>query len=372
MTEYPKLKILVVDDTVVYRKIVGDILSEMPGVASVETANNGKIAVARMGRSMPDLLILDVEMPEMNGLQVLAHIQKNAWPVGAIMLSSFTQKGSQQTIEALELGAFDFIPKPETSSIEQSKQAVRHALCRVVEAFSRRHSLKNMLKSGSKVQDASLEAVVESARPAPRMPRTKSKIVVVGISTGGPNALKEMLPQLPADLGVPVLIVQHMPPIFTKSLADSLNRKCQLEVLEASDGDAIEANKVYIAPGGKHMKVSKASKGMGMRVIIKTTDDPLENGCRPAVDYLFRSVSQLYGAEATAVVMTGMGCDGKLGMKLMKRNGCATIAQDKSSCVVYGMPKEVIEAGVVDVVAPLHQIAHEICRTVKTNKAALV
>ncbi|MFC1763655.1 chemotaxis response regulator protein-glutamate methylesterase [Planctomycetota bacterium] len=367
-----KIRVLVVDDTVIYRKIVSDILGTMPQVEVVGSANNGKIAMSLIEQKRPDLLILDVEMPEADGLEVLAFIQKKKLQVGAVMLSSFTQKGSQRTIKALELGAFDFIPKPESRSIEESKRAVQGDLNRVVEAFIRQAEIKHLLhqRGPSTGHRSATAPILATPVTTPRRAgQTTSNIVTIGISTGGPNALKEVLPKLPGNLGVPVLVVQHMPPVFTKSLADSLNRRCALDVMEATEGQIVTPNQVLIAPGGKQMKVVLAPDKA--KRIIKLTDDPPENGCRPAVDYLFRSISQLYGGRVTAVVMTGMGCDGKLGMKLLKRQGALTIAQDESTCVVYGMPKEVIEAGLADVVAPLPSIADEICKTVKRNQAVM-
>ena len=205
--------------------------------------------------------------------------------------------------------------------------------------------------------------------PAPAAPavlsvsrRTgKSKAVAIGISTGGPNALTKMLPQLPR-LGVPIFIVQHMPPLFTKSLAESLDAKCQYAVREAENNEIVRPDVIYIAPGGKHMRVAT---GAGGTKIVQVTDDPPENNCKPAVDYMFRSVAREYGALSTGVIMTGMGGDGTLGLKVLKSFGAVTIGQDEESCVVYGMPKMAVEAGVVDVVAPLQMIASEIIRTVR-------
>jgi len=358
-----------VDDTLVYRKIVSDILSEMPGVEVVGTAHNGNMAVTYMNTLKPDLLVLDVDMPEMNGLEVLAHIKKNRLNVGAIMLSSVAQESRDYTIQALELGAFDFISKPTASSPEEGKRAVGRLLRRVVAAFIRKHEIRCQWGKGKSRPHADVPFTsLSSAAHQGTCPA--SQIVGIGVSTGGPNALKEMLPQLPDDMGVPILIVQHMPPMFTRSLAKSLNTVCKMEVLEAEDHQAVRPNVIYIAPGGRQMKVVKRPKRTGH--IIRVTDDPSENGCRPAVDYLFRSIAQVYGAGATAVIMTGMGSDGKLGMRLMKRHGAATIAQEKDSCVVYGMPREVVDAGLVDVITPLETMAQAICRTVQQGKEVLV
>jgi len=199
---------------------------------------------------------------------------------------------------------------------------------------------------------------------APKSPvgRSRSEVIGIGISTGGPNALTKMIPLLPANLKAPVLIVQHMPPMFTASLANSLNNKSSLEVKEAEDGDVITPGKVLIAPGGKQMKIVAGADGLTRK--IKITDDPPENSCRPSVDYLFRSIAQHYVGRSTGVIMTGMGSDGSRGLVQMKKNGSIVIAQDEESCTVFGMPKEPIETGIVDVVAPLDRIAEEIVKTV--------
>jgi two-component system chemotaxis response regulator CheB len=193
--------------------------------------------------------------------------------------------------------------------------------------------------------------------------RIKAEVIGIGISTGGPNALAAMLPLLRGDIDVPILIVQHMPPLFTKSLAASLDAKSALTVKEGEDGETIKNNVVYIAPGGRQMKVTLGANAATK--IIRVTDDPPENNCKPSVDYLFRSLAHHYVGRSTGVIMTGMGNDGTLGLRLMKRSGAAVIAQDEASSVVFGMPKEAIEAGVVDIVAPLDKIAGEIMKTVK-------
>lgn len=194
----------------------------------------------------------------------------------------------------------------------------------------------------------------------------KPEMVLIGVSTGGPNALAGLLPALPGDLGVPVLIVQHMPPLFTQSLAENLTAKCALQVCEAAHGENLEPNTVYIAPGGRQMRLAP---GDGGRKMIQITDDPPENNCRPSVDYLFRSVANQFSGRAMAVILTGMGSDGMLGLRLLKRHGCFVIAQDEPSCVVYGMPKAAVDAGVVDVVLPLEAIAGRIVAAIQGRMA---
>jgi two-component system chemotaxis response regulator CheB len=367
------LRVLVVDDTIMYRKVVGDILAEMPGVEVVGTANNGKIALSRIASLKPDLITLDVEMPVMNGLETLQEMQKSCPDVGVIMLSTLTKRGSEITMKALELGAFDFIAKPDSDVMQDNVQMLRNALMPRVKAYAKRLEMRVLLKQRTRpvgaagpvgqpapASSAAAPAAVTMAA-APSRRTGKSKAVAIGISTGGPNALTRMLPQLP-KLGVPIFIVQHMPPLFTKSLAESLDAKCQYEVREAEHNEVVRPDVIYIAPGGRHMRVAS---GAGGAKIIQITDDPPENNCKPAVDYMFRSVAREYGALSTGVIMTGMGGDGTLGLKVLKSFGAVTVGQDEETCVVYGMPKTAVEAGVVDVVAPLQMIAPEIVRTVR-------
>lgn len=371
MTDIKPLRVLVVDDAVFYRKIISDILGELPGVEVVGTASNGKIAMSRIASLKPDLVTLDVEMPEMDGLDVLSKINEQGLDVGAIMLSAYTRRGSETTIKALELGAFDFIPKPDCGSMDGSRRAVSGLLATMIKAFVRRREIKSILKgtgAGPAEGGGSDRQEREDELQCPAIPLDapsglRPEVVAIGISTGGPNALARMLPQLPADLGVPVLIVQHMPAFFTQSLASSLNAKCPLDVREAADGDKLVPNLVLIAPGGKQMKIVR---GVGKDKVIRITDDPPENSCKPSADYLFKSVAYVFKGRAAGVIMTGMGSDGTLGLKLMKRFGAGIIAQDEASCVVYGMPKGPVEAGIVDIVAPLDQIAAQICRMVRS------
>jgi len=364
-----------VDDTVVYRKAVSDVLSEIPDVEVVGTASNGKIAMSKIDSLKPDLLTLDIEMPEMNGIDVLARLQEQSREVGAIVLSTLTHKGGDLTMQALELGAFDFITKPEADSMEESRKQIKNALGPMLKAFARRQEIKSILKGAPssttpifqppkrKRPKESPENVIQRMRKLEDTMRARPEVVGIGISTGGPKALAQMMPQLPSDINVPILIVQHMPAIFTQSLAKNLDAKCRFDVREAVDGEYVISNKAYIAPGGKQMKVVAGADGKSR--IIRITDDPPENSCKPSVDYLFRSISQHYVGRSAGVIMTGMGSDGNLGLKLMKRTGSFIIAQNEASCVVYGMPKEPIENGIVDIIAPLEKIAEVIMNAVK-------
>jgi two-component system chemotaxis response regulator CheB len=358
------LKVLIVDDTIVYRKIVGDVIAEIPNVEAVGSAHNGKAAMLKIKTLQPDLLTLDIEMPEMSGLELLEQMRQIAPDTGAVMLSTLTHEGGAMTMRALELGAFDFIPKPQSGTMTENKIAVKEALAPILKAFARRRQITGMLRGTTPpAARPPFRTAPNDWRPGiiSRKSSAVSSIIAIGISTGGPNALARMLPMLPEDVGVPVVIVQHMPPMFTQSLAKSLDAKCALTVREATHGEPLTPNVVYIAPGGKQMKITAGPDGR--QRVINITDDPPENSCKPSVDYLFRSIAELYVGRATGVIMTGMGSDGTAGLRQMKNNGAFVIAQDESTCVVFGMPKEPVEQGIADVVAPLDRISSEIVKT---------
>jgi two-component system chemotaxis response regulator CheB len=283
-----------------------------------------------------------------------------------------TTRGGEMTVRALELGAFDFITKPDRGTSAENLAYLRESLQPMIRAFERRRDIRAML---GQEKGAPQQADVPAARPAPIAPDRQigrrpasgtTPLVLIGVSTGGPAALAALLPALPADLNAPVLIVQHMPPMFTKPLAASLARKTALPVKEAQDGDIAQANCVYLAPGGSQMKVVAGTRG---EPVLRITGDPPENGCKPAVDYLFRSAALQFPGRAVAAILTGMGNDGTAGLRLLKRGGCRSIAQDEATCVVFGMPKEAIAAGLIDTVAPLDRIAAAIVRSVREGGA---
>ncbi len=364
------LRVLVVDDAALYRKIISDALTSLPDVEVVGTAGNGSIALARITALRPDLVLLDIEMPEMNGFEVLQGIRSLGLDVGVVMVSAFTRRGSEMTIRALEMGAFDFITKATEGSPDQNREAIRTGLAAILRAFARKHEIRQILQGNAPPSASGLHdrkpVQAGGDRVVERMDRlagkSRAEMILIGISTGGPNALSLMLPRLPGNLDVPVFIVQHMPPLFTRSLAESLNERCALKVKEAQDREIAHANTIYIAPGGKQMKLDCGPTG---EIVIKITEDPPENNCKPSVDTLFRSAANHFPGKSSAVIMTGMGSDGTLGLRLLKRHGCRVIAQDEASCVVYGMPKEAVDAGVVDLIVPLEGIAAEIVRAVK-------
>ncbi len=362
-------RVLVVDDTAVFRRVITEALHGVPGVEVAGTANNGKLALSRIAALQPDLVTLDIEMPEMNGIEVLEAMRSGSIKTGAIMVSSLTSRGGQLTVRALELGAFDFITKPERGAAEENITLVRDGLVPIIRAFERSREIRSILGAGVRkpTTPPAPHPIHGASPPVPRHPRRAgSPIVLIGVSTGGPAALAKLLPALPSDLAAPVLIVQHMPPLFTGPLAESLRKKCTIPVKEAMDGEPALPGHAYLAPGGKQMKVLPGTNGA---ILVKITDDPPEHNCRPAVDYLFRSAALHFPGRSIAAILTGMGNDGTEGLRLLKRSGCISIAQDEASCVVFGMPKEAIAAGVVDTVAPLDAIAGVIVRSLRENYA---
>jgi two-component system chemotaxis response regulator CheB len=363
------VSVLVADDSVLFRRVITEALKSLPGVEVVGSAPNGKLAVQRVRELKPDLLTLDMEMPEMDGLAVLDALRQAGEDTMVIVVSSLTRQGGRLTIQALEKGALDFITKPDAMGAVEARAAILKALGPRVRALAHRRAIRNILKDTPRPVPPSVpQPVCKSAdlgQVSETMMRvagaTKPEMVLIGVSTGGPNALAQLLPVIPGTIGVPVLVVQHMPPVFTQSLAESLSAKCALRVREACHNERVEPNTVYIAPGGKQMRLT-AADGLKM---IDITDDPPENNCKPAVDYLFRSVAHRFPGRAMAVILTGMGNDGTLGLRLLKRHGCYVIAQDEATSVVFGMPKSAIEAGVVDAVLPMEQIASRIIASVR-------
>ena len=367
------LRLMVVDDTGLYRKLLSDILGQIDGVEVVGTASNGSIALAKLSHVQPDLLTLDIEMPTMDGLETLRRLRDVAPEVGAVMVSAHTRHGANVTMDALELGAFDFITKPDGGTLADNAADLRRQLQPIVNTFHSKKYLRGLLNNDGATRPTKTPVAVPAEREAgvvaQRMQALRGKasieLVAIGVSTGGPQALAKLIPRLSESFGAPVVIVQHMPPMFTAVLAESLQKKSPLTVVEAHTEQVLENNTVYIAPGGKQMKIAR--QGAQKRPTLLITDDPPEHHCKPSVDYLFRSVAQVYGNRALGVIMTGMGSDGTSGLQLMKQQGARVMAQDEASCVVFGMPAEAIKAGVVDVVIPLEKMAEEIGKHVGTR-----
>lgn len=367
------VKVLVVDDSAVFRRVLAEALSSLPEVKVVGTASSGRMVLPRVRELRPDLLTLDMEMPEMDGLSVLDALRQARENVPVIVVSALTRQGGHLTLRALDKGAFDFITKPDCGSPSLNREAIRRELALRVRAIADRLGVRNILRSKggplSSVKTASLAKTADSERLAglaSRMQRLgakmKPEMILIGVSTGGPAALARLLPSIPADIGVPLLVVQHMPPIFTQSLAESLAAKCAIRVREAVHGELAEPGTALIAPGGRQMRIVPGVNGSK---IVQITDDPPEHNCRPAVDYLFRSAANHFPGRSTAVIMTGMGSDGTLGLRLLKHHGCYAIAQDAASCVVYGMPKAAVDAGVADAILPLDGIAARVIAVVR-------
>ncbi len=345
-------RILIVDDSAVIRKVLSNLLASDPEIVVAGTAGNGHQALARIPDTNPDLITLDIEMPGLDGLETLVEIRKLYPKLPVIMFSSLTERGAKATLDALARGASDYVTKPSVSrGSDGSREQVQEELIRKIK---------------------SLCAVrVPHPQPAPIPPpissRSQSRIdvVAIGTSTGGPNALGVVMPQFPADFPVPIVIVQHMPPLFTRLLAERLNNLTRLEVREGKAGEKLQRGQVWIAPGDHHMTVVRS----GTDFVLGINQDPQENSCRPAVDVLFRSVAHSYGANAMAVVLTGMGSDGTRGSADIRQAGGEIIVQDEPTSVVWGMPGSIVAASLADRIYPLAEIGPEVVRRVAMRRA---
>jgi two-component system chemotaxis response regulator CheB len=331
--------VLVVDDSAVVRRLVTTSLTLDPDIEVIGTAVNGREAIAKVDELKPDAVTLDIEMPVLDGLGALDAIRRRHPRLPIVMFSTLTEKGATKTLEALSLGASDFVTKPSnTTNMAESMASVREQLIPKIKAL------------------AGVRRVVASTPPAVRTaPPTTSRpeVLLIGCSTGGPDALSRVLEELPDTLRVPVLVVQHMPPLFTAMFAERLDRVAPMRVREASDGDVVAPGEVLVAPGGHHLVLSR-SAGI-VRAVID--DGPPENFCRPAVDTLFRSAAEVYAGRAVALVLTGMGHDGLAGCRLLAEKGARIVVQDEQSSVVWGMPGAIAGAGLAHEVLPLDAIA---------------
>lgn len=355
-----RIRVLVVDDSVVIRRLVTHALEEDAEIAVVGAASNGAIALERIPQLNPDVLTLDIEMPEMDGLETLRRLRRNYPLVRVIMFSTLTERGAAITLEALTLGASDYVTKASNEgSLDRSMARLRQELIPKIKQF---FNLPAKDRAALKPGPLGFHATPSPWHPHLAKPGAKipPQIAVIGVSTGGPTALGAILPQVPPDFPLPILIVQHMPPLFTRFLADRLSSSCRLPVKEACQGDPVAAGAIFIAPGDFHMKV--AGNGAGVRVFLDQS--PPQNSCRPSVDALFSSVGETYGGAVIAAVLTGMGQDGLRGAQILKAQGASILAQDEASSVVWGMPGAVVNAGVADCVVPLNQIVPEILRRV--------
>lgn len=351
-------KILIVDDSALMRRVLCDIITEDKRFQIEDRAADGLQALELLSRKTYDAVILDVNMPKLNGIELLKELQKRKIAARVIMASTDTREGAQITLDALELGAMDFVHKPDHVAgcrNDEFKNRLMQVLTAVTESrvptFTKAFSIEDVKKTKKVVELVSLHAGQMSG----------NRIVAIASSTGGPKALQAVIPRLPGDLNAPVVIVQHMPAGFTASLAERLNSLSELSVKEAADGDVLERGKAYIAQGGKHMNIRYA----GGRHTIYYTDEPAREGVKPCANYMFESLAGSRYDEVVCVVMTGMGADGTKGITYLKsKKKIHVIAQAEESCAVYGMPKSIVTAGLSNQIVTLEQIAQEVIMSV--------
>ena len=366
-----KIRVLIVDDSAVLRRLLSDLLSEDPLIEVVGLAGDGQTALAKIQQLNPDLVTLDLEMPVMDGLETLKALRKVNQKLPVIMFSTLTERGSCATLDALAFGASDYVTKPaNVGSVMASMSKIREDLVPKIKALC----LKNLpfLQPPPSTRPPLSQAASHASGPTPPNPLPRSplrtqrlspavkhqapEILVVGVSTGGPNALAEFIPALGRTFPIPVVIVQHMPPLFTRLLAERIAAVSGMNCREGVAGEILRPGDVWVAPGGVHMEVESCVQGARLRM----HEDPPENSCRPAVDVLFRSAAKVYGPRTLAVVLTGMGQDGLKGSELIRNAGGAILAQDESSSVVWGMPGAVATAGLAEKILPLKDLAAEV------------
>ena len=351
--------VLVVDDSVVVRRVVQDVL-EAEGGYSVDVAQNGKIALSKLDRQRPDLVVLDVEMPVLDGLETLAELRRRDANLPILMFSSATGPDALTTIKALNMGASDFATKPSGGSLHGAQSHLHQELLPKIQVLTGREPAMAQAAVPAFVAPPPVTA------PAPNKDRGPLELIVIGASTGGPNALTDILMALPGDFPVPILIAQHLPEMFSSILAKRWNEQCALDIAEGLDGGLINPGQVRLAPGDFHMTVAQTGHGL----ITRLDKGPPENSCRPAVDPLFRSAATSCGDRVLGVVLTGMGRDGSLGSAELKRVGAEVIVQDEATSTVWGMPRAVYELGYADRVLPLDDVATTLNAVAKRRTAA--
>ncbi|MCL2190712.1 MAG: chemotaxis response regulator protein-glutamate methylesterase [Treponema sp.] len=379
-----EISVLIVDDSALMRNLIGRMVSDTPGLIIADKAMNGKFALDKLQRGVnPDVIVLDIEMPEMNGIEFLRERKKNNISVPVVILSSIARRGAEITMEALSLGASDFIQKPsgsESEDIHLVKDTLVGMLLGYGGAYRKSQGKKivappppdptvQKTQQPTRSQDFTAHLMAQPSvspakPPEQRRQPSKTEIIAIGISTGGPDALRFMFSQLDADLKVPIVVVQHMPAGFTNEFAKSLDRICPLEVKEAEDGDPVLPGKVLIAQGNRHMEVEKK----GFSPVVRLSDNPLVSGHRPSADVLFASVAMAYQNHVLGVIMTGMGRDGAQHLGTIYKEGGMTLGQDEESSVVYGMPRVAYEMGHVAEQVSLKKMARRICEIAKANR----
>lgn len=353
-----RTRILIVDDSAVMRNLLRSVIATDSRLEVAGTATDGAAALRSIATLAPDLMLLDVEMPGMDGLTTLKKLRELGHRLPVIMCSSSTQRGARVTIEALASGAADYVAKPAgQDSREAATRTLAAQLLPKIDALARK--VRNQAALASTSPLPSQTSAASTATPA---------VVAIGVSTGGPAALEDLLPSLPGYFPLPILIVQHMPELFTALLAERLGKRCTLEVCEAAEGQPLMPGKVYIARGDHHLEVHKSSCAVHVPT-LHLTSGPLENHCRPSVDVLFRSLAAVYGGHVLAVVLTGMGYDGLAGCRILRGLGSTVVVQDEATSAVWGMPGAVATAGLAHRVLPLRHIAPEILRLTAATPA---
>jgi len=376
-----EIQVLIVDDSALMRNLIGHMVEDTPGLAVAEKAMNGVFALQKIPRVNPDIIVLDLEMPEMNGIEFLKERKKQGITIPVVILSSIAARGAEITMEALSLGASDFIQKP-SGSVSEDIHLVKDTLVGMLFGYGgayRKSQGRKVLAPSEyqskapkdKSSDIAIHFKLATAPPVTPSPPpirarypAKTDVIAIGISTGGPDALRVVFSKLDADLRVPVLVVQHMPAGFTNEFAKSLDRICPLDVKEAEDGDLVQSGRILIAQGNKHLEVEKS----GINVVARLSSTPLVSGHRPSADVLFASVAMVYGNRTLGVIMTGMGRDGAQQLGTIYKEGGMTLGQDEASAVVYGMPRVAYELGHVMEQVSLENMARRICEVAKTSR----
>jgi two-component system chemotaxis response regulator CheB len=378
-----EITVLIVDDSALMRNLIGHMVDDTPGLKVADKAMHGRFALDKIPRVNPDIIVLDLEMPEMNGIEFLKERKKRGITIPVVILSSIARRGAEITMEALSLGASDFIQKP-SGAVSEDIHLVRDTLVGMLLGYGgsyRKTQGKKVLPPSEYKEEKPAKApsspdlmahfnlspttTAPAKPPTPLRKPANTEIIAIGISTGGPDALRVVFAQLDADLKVPIVVVQHMPPGFTNEFARSLDRICPLDVKEAEDGDAIQPGRILIAQGNKHLEVEK--KGVHPAV-ARLSDTPLVSGHRPSADVLFASVAMAYQNRALGVIMTGMGRDGAQHLGTIYKEGGLTLGQDEASAVVYGMPRVAYELGHVMEQVSLQNMARRICDVAKTPR----
>ena len=369
------MRLLIVDDTALYRKLLTDAASQLTGVEVAGAVSSGPLALARLATEPIDLVLLDVFMPEMNGPEVLALIRRDFPKIAVVMISGATGADASITINTLANGALDFIPKPQTTSFSEGMTRLRGQLQHVVNMVNLRRITTPVTTHHATPPSRAMGTASVGALPpppaalAPRrrtLPPAALDLLLIGVSTGGPRTLQDMLPGLPADFRLPVVIVQHMPPLFTRTLAEQLDKVCNLRVSEATDGERIVAGRILIAPGGRHLEIIRNAEG---HLVTRLTDAAPVNSCRPAVDVLFNSASRCALRGVLSLILTGMGEDGANGVATLKAAlPTWSITQDEATSVIYGMPQAVVRRQLEDEILALPAIAPRLAELARSRQ----